>query len=96
MMDQVTYDKMNGELRTVTDYFAQFHAYLVCNLPPGVQTGSHVTPGDVVILLKIAGQPDIPIKAPEGCVGTVNGIGDWSEKFSNPPSKVLLYIHPDG
>ncbi|MGA9653232.1 MAG: hypothetical protein WBP56_19080 [Polyangia bacterium] len=95
-MDQVIYDKVNGELRTITDYFAQFHAYPMCNLPPGVQTGSHVSAGDVVILLKVAGQPDIEVKAPQGCTGTINGIGNWSEEFSEPPSKVLLYIHPDG
>jgi hypothetical protein len=89
----VIYDKENGELRVVTDFFAALQGFAVFRFPRGVQVGSRVEPGKALLIVQVAGQPDAEIKAPRNCRGTINGLGNWGAEMAEPPSKVLLYIH---
>lgn len=94
-MRKVLFDKINGELRTVTDYFASLQGFPMLRLVTGIKVGSRVKPGDNLLVLQLAGRPDMVIEAPPGCRGTINGLGKWSEDMAVSPSKVLLYVHPD-
>lgn len=93
-MKQLVFDSENGELRVVTDFFAELQGLPVFRFAPGVGVGKTIAPGDALLVLAVAGRKDVVLKAPENCRGVINGLDDWGAAMGSPPSKVLLFVHP--
>jgi len=93
-MKQLVFDSENGELRVVTDFFAALQGFPVFRFAPGVRVGKSIDPGDPLLVLQLAGRPDVLLKAPKNCRGTINGLGNWGAEMGSPPSKVVLFVHP--
>src|SRR5574341_988108 len=93
-LSPVVYDAINRELRTVPDYFAQRHvSVLDIAWQGGVAEGAHITSGQLLARIIWDGEPEEPLTAPAGCVGTIVWLNEHiAYELLHRRSEVLLRL----
>ena len=72
-MEPVSYDALNGELRTVRRFFVEkAEAVLMIRWKLGIKKGAVIAPGDLLATIVWDESPDEPILAPAECAGEVD------------------------